>query len=237
MYHDYILSFSLWQLSQTKIQEIPCSRCNEGATEFQRDLYGYIIFIVAWIVVICFVIVRFIRKKIPSTESHKKKLQDRLMTSQRESQISKMKRQRIKKLSPKLHDIFERIGLVWVDDDRFNLENIENIEKIFYAIDTNRDEIASYEELNVALKLKTTQLEEFVKSMNRRANVPLETPSVTKSVFVDYFLETIEQVSNFDPTPEDCQELFQQIALQQTGNSKSNAINLKGLYNADKFFS
>jgi len=211
---------------KTKVAEIRCLRCKEGATELARDLYGYIIFFGFWVAIISFVISNYIIQLKTNTQKHKEELQERLTNSQRVSLLKKEERKRIDRLSPKLKAIYQRIGLDWIDNSH---ENIDNVEELFNAIDTSCNNVADYKELNVALRLESNQLKEFTKLMNQRAGQPSNTPYVDKNVFVSHFFDTIEQVSNYDPTIEDCKHIFEQVA----GDSVSETIELNGLYDSD----
>lgn len=61
--------------------------------------------------------------------------------------------------------------------------------------------------------------------MNQQAGLPPHTLDVDKSVFIHHFFDTIEQVSNYDPTA-DCILIFEQV----TGNSISDTIELIDFY-------
>ena len=224
--------FILCPLYQTKIQEIKCSLCEEGATEFAPDLYGYIVFSILYGVIIGLNTIKYFWQLKKKTTKHVQELNDRRIHSQKNFRVLKQERQRMERLGPKLRDVFERVGLDWIDD---HSENVDNLANLFSAIDTSRDGIVQYDELNIALKLRENQLIEFVKSMNQRACVPPDTPHIDEDVFMHHFFETIDQVSNFDPTPEDCEELFQHIALQQGGASMETII-IQDLYSNEKMF-
>ena len=64
--------------------------------------------------------------------------------------------------------------------------------------------------------------------MNELGDQCTGTTIVTKRIFVQFFLETIDEASNLDPTPRDCERLFDDIAVN-LGVDSSAKIDLDKL--------
>lgn len=76
--------------------------------------------------------------------------------------------------------------------------------KLFDSIDTNGDGVLSYSELNVILQLDPLELNEFVRRMNALGSgIDTNQDRVTKAVFVQYFLDVLDETSNFRLTHEE----------------------------------
>ena len=111
-----------------------------------------------------------------------------------------------------LHMIDERLGDAFVNktDNKGHIVGFSS-DKLFDAIDENCDGTLSYEELDKAMALTGDQLAIFIQKMNESAGCPDNTTIVERECFVRYFFKTIEMASNFDPTPENAEEIFDSI--------------------------
>jgi hypothetical protein len=99
---------------------------------------------------------------------------------------------------------------------------------LFDALDTSRDGILSYTELNVILGLDHVELIEFVRRMNNLEGVSPNCSVVSRRIFLRHFVNVLAESSNFRPTEEEAEDLFDEIAKQGT--------NKYGHVEPDKFY-
>lgn len=85
-------------------------------------------------------------------------------------------------------------------------------EKLFDLLDADASGDLDYDELKNILKFKPAQLREFIYRMNQAAGEDQNTSTVTKAVFVKHFIPVLEAASHFEPTKEECEELFFELA-------------------------
>ena len=115
----------------------------------------------------------------------------------------------VQQMKPILQMIDERLGDAFVNkvDANGNIIGFKS-ELLYDAIDANGDGTISYEELDKAMALTGTQLSVFIQKMNEAAGYPDNATTVSRECFVRYFFETIRMTSNFDPTPEHAEIIY-----------------------------
>lgn len=169
-------------------------------------------------------LVRYMKRKRDASK------QDVSSTAKLEAQ----KHSDLQRAKPMLVMIGERLG------DSFALKLDSNgdlidydAELLFDAIDENGDESLSFSELEKALNLSGDKLKVFIRSMNEASGVSSlsSVQEVTRAVFTSSFLDTIQAVSNFEPSHEDAADLFKEIATDMEMES-ANTIPLHGLKNS-----
>lgn len=101
--------------------------------------------------------------------------------------------------------------------------------RLFDMMDTNGDGELCYDELNYALELNPVQLREFTRRMNHVARKPAETDTISRPVFVKSFLFVLEQISHFEPTFLEADQLFDEI-LEQQGTTDLDEITHESLF-------
>jgi Ca2+-binding EF-hand superfamily protein len=84
--------------------------------------------------------------------------------------------------------------------------------KMFNLLDSDGNGTLSYQELNEALQLKPLALREFANRMNKAGKEPAGTTTISRPVFVKFFLSALEASSYFEPTPEEAAQLYDDIA-------------------------
>jgi Ca2+-binding EF-hand superfamily protein len=85
--------------------------------------------------------------------------------------------------------------------------------RVFDVLDADASGDVTYEELNVILGLNDLELAEFVRRMNELAGD--KNPclvSITRPVFVKYFLQVLKDTSNLTVTFEEAEALFKEMA-------------------------
>jgi Ca2+-binding EF-hand superfamily protein len=88
--------------------------------------------------------------------------------------------------------------------------------RLFDELDADGDGNLSYTELNAILELNGLQLTEFVRRMNDLGCVSANCGVVSRRVFLRHFVNVLAETSNFGPTKEEAQQLFDEIAKQGT---------------------
>ena len=137
----------------------------------------------------------------------------------------------LQRAKPMLVMIDERLGGSFAAKLDSNGDLIDyDAEALFDAIDENGDESLSFSELEKALNLRGDKLKVFIRSMNEASGVSSlsSVQQVTRTVFTSSFLDTIQAVSNFEPSHEDASDLFNEIATDMEMES-ANTIPLDGL--------
>ena len=140
----------------------------------------------------------------------------------------------LQRAKPMLVMIDERLGGSFAAKLDSNGDLIDyDAEALFDAIDENGDESLSFSELEKALNLRGDKLKVFIRSMNEASGVSSlsSVQQVTRTVFTSSFLDTIQAVSNFEPSHEDASDLFNEIATDMEMES-ANTIPLDGLKNS-----
>jgi hypothetical protein len=198
---------------KTAKPELVCKSCGEAATEIVRDPYGYAIislFFLLCIVAIACVIIRRYNKELIT---HLYELQQR-QTDSVKLFINRQKRQqRVERIAPKLDLISRRLEATAAKEGSGTLSSSKfDARRLFDALNTDGDDVVSFSELNVILELKGVELQEFVRRMNELAGVSEEMKSVTRSVFVRYFLQVLEETSYITCSAEEAGVLFDEMA-------------------------
>jgi Ca2+-binding EF-hand superfamily protein len=88
--------------------------------------------------------------------------------------------------------------------------------RVFDELDADGNGNLSYTELNAILELNGVQLTEFVRRMNDLGCVSANCTVVSRRVFCRHFVNVLAETSNFGPTKEEAQQLFDEIAKQGT---------------------
>ncbi len=87
-----------------------------------------------------------------------------------------------------------------------------NAGALFDTLDKDHNKKLDFEELQRVMELKPEQLEAFVKRMNELAGNEMSSTSISRPVFVKYFLRVLEETSHFGPTTLEVEELFQELS-------------------------
>ena len=83
---------------------------------------------------------------------------------------------------------------------------------VFDTLDADESREVSFEELNRILGFNELELSEFVRRMNELAGNSLELESVTRPVFVKYFLQVLQDTSNLTVSFEEAEDLFLEMS-------------------------
>lgn len=93
--------------------------------------------------------------------------------------------------------------------------------ELFDSIDTNGDGVLSYNELNTILQLEALELNDFIKRMNNLSPyADTDEQCVSKEIFEQYFLEALEETSNFRLTAEEAGVQWDEMFARHGATSK-----------------
>ncbi|CAB9497095.1 Putative white-brown complex homolog protein 30 [Seminavis robusta] len=231
---------------KTMMPEIPCDFCPEGAATMRRKPYGYIGFAIVIGLMIILVIWEVFKRYNAGLFEHLVELKSRKVSNLKKTIWSQRRQAKLEKLMPKLEVIENRLkhksGTYKPEDDgkaekalntkRDDGKIVFDARRLFDLMDTEKKGELTYTEINHALELNAVQLREFSKRMNQAAKLPPETETVKRKVFSHYFLRVLEQISHFEPTSHEADELYDEI-LEHRGEP----IDLDGIPHESLFTS
>jgi hypothetical protein len=235
---DMILCPSGYYCSyKTAKPEILCLQCGEGATQYERDTYGWVFFGLIFalaVLIIMFILMRRYNKELIDKFND---LQQRQADSIRlYVNRKKQQQEQLERIRPQLTMISRRVASLeetrhgGSEDKRRSSEAtlvtsdkvVFNARKLFDTIDVDSSGDVSFSELNQILELNPIQLTDFVRRMNELAGVYVESECVTRPTFVKYFLQVLEDTSHMTVSPDEARLIFDKIAAQ--GTSKDGLV-------------
>ena len=220
---------------KTQYPTMDCPQCKEGATRRVQDMYGYIVLAIIVALVVVYIgwglLQRYnteLADRVHDLEKrfNVKRLQQEGMKNQGQTQ-----KQVLEKLRPKLELIRLRIK---IDDRRrsgveFHGTDIKfDARSLFDVLDADGSGDVTFDELNVILGLSEAELQEFIRRMNEMAD--MNNASVTRPVFVKYFLQVLTDTSNLSASYEEAESIFDEMALAGGGDKKLNEIDMQEFY-------
>ncbi|KAL3921730.1 MAG: hypothetical protein SGILL_002590, partial [Bacillariaceae sp.] len=113
-------------------------------------------------------------------------------------------------------------GLEFIGDDiKFDAR------RVFDILDADASGDVSFEELNVILGFNESEMREFIRRMNEMAGSTSNKDSVTRPVFVKYFLQALLETSNLTISFEEAEALFDEMS---GGAKDKKEINMNKFY-------
>ena len=246
---------------KTRVPTIPCERCPEGAVEMWRGTFGVAVFSIFTVAVLGYLASRFFRSRIASVKERFAKLSNQILARMEEEQMEKERQKRLARIRPQLEIINRRLNgghmsAIGEEELDFVLSQsntsanshttshtnpihvsatgqfMVDAAELFDFIDTNGDGVLSYKELNTILKLDALELNDFMRRMNDLdAYASSDQQTVTKAIFVHYFLEVLEETSNFRLTAEEAGALWDEI-FATNGDTSKQEVPLNALYSS-----
>ncbi|CAB9510243.1 Putative white-brown complex homolog protein 30 [Seminavis robusta] len=208
---------------KTAQPEILCATCKEGVTDLLREQYGYIVIFVAFGLLVLLMIFVLFKQRNQNLIDRLSDLQELSLFSVRSAINFRNRKKQLQELKPKLKVIENRLNKLQ-GDSRIsgNIISTEtasgnvkfDAQQLFDILDSDGNGELSYQELNEVLQLKPAALREFAARMNKAGKEPSGTTTISRAVFVKYFLLSLEASSYFEPTPEEAAQLFDAIASQ-----------------------
>lgn len=197
---------------------LDCLECGEGATEQSRDLV--VVILLALFMLINLIIVVVIRCLTKKTDEAAKlqSLASRLTSSRTPlPSLLRRKKQDLEKMRPKLEIISNRLEKATASsnrsltligkDDRLTFD----AQRLFDAIDMDKNGDLEYDELNVILGFDEVELKHFFDKMQNLAGMDTSETSVTKAIFCKHFLEALDDTLHLKVTPQEAGELYDEI--------------------------
>jgi Ca2+-binding EF-hand superfamily protein len=226
---------------------IECAQCDEEALSFERANYGYYLLSIMLVIPLIYILVRVVKRYNKDRYDHFVELASRRMDSMRVKSIRGKRQEQLERIKPQLDLIAGRLRVLANEQDQMGSGDTGNsiissiISKkhkesvqvrtdgavtfdaklLFDELDTSRDGILSYTELNQILELDPVQLTEFVRRMNERDGVSPNCSVVSRRCFLRHFVNVLAESSNFGPTKEEAGDLFDEIATQGTNKDGS----------------
>jgi Ca2+-binding EF-hand superfamily protein len=221
---------------KTAKPEIKCLQCGEGATQYERDKYGWVVFGLIFALAIFFIVVVLMKRYNKELIYKFNDLQQRQTDSIR-LYVNRKKRQQdqLERIRPQLTLISMRVASLEASqhgDSENKLRSSQatlvtgdkvvfDARKLFDTIDVDSSGDVSFSELNQILELNPIQLTDFVRRMNELAGVSVEADCVTRPTFVKYFLQVLEETSHLNVSPDEAGLIFDEIAAQETSKDGS----------------
>ena len=190
---------------------ISCSACGEGSTSYEKPTWGYGVVISGIVLALVYVIYSYRQNRESKFRDKLRDLSNRVLGIDEEEKIREQHQKRLERLEPLLEAMEKKLG-----EDDILVTNKEGVrifdaELLYTELDVDKSGDLSYEELNNVLDLRPRQLEEFMNYMNQLGGAIQGEETVSKEIFVHHFLETLDQASNFDPSGEEAERLYDQL--------------------------
>jgi Ca2+-binding EF-hand superfamily protein len=258
VFNPQILPYLSLLSLKTATPKIQCSECPEEALAFERAGWGYAVVFFMFFFPLVYIFVRAIKRYNKDRLAHFMELASRRMDSMRAKSIRGKRQEQLKNIKPQLDLIAGRLKALANEQDQLERKgsgdaseasNIivsskrlkESVQVhtdgtvtfdaslLFDELDTSRDGVLSYTELNQILELDPVQLTEFVRRMNERERASSNSSStVSRRTFVRHFVNVLAESSNFRPSKEEAEDLFDEIAEQ--GTNRYGAVEPEKFY-------
>jgi hypothetical protein len=217
---------------------IECARCEDGATELERYIFGYVVLGIGSALILLAIGISHLRKYESDLFQKQFEMLARQAGSVRLLQHRKQRQEQLERLRPKLDIISKRLGKLENTNDAF-LSTIDtpttdadssaraltgstlivvddgtlvfDAKKIYDALDTDSSGDLSYEELNTVLELDKVQLQNFVERMQVLGGQAEESETLSRPVFVRYFLKVLEEMGHLQVSPGEAATTYEEI--------------------------
>ena len=226
---------------------MPCERCGAGTeTKTQSTaqmVTQWVIFCLLCLIVLSRIVIRFIRidnEKLLSALAIDTVMEATKGEGEVQRVDHKKEQEKYSRLRPKLELIAERLRKIRnnsandspppQDDDIFYVTKSGDIvfdaNAFFDVIDKNKDGVLSFTELNEIMCLGEDQLNAFIANMQARMpqleqRVTRHLGTVSRETFVKCFLDALADAAHLEPTREEAERLFLEIAemVEDAGNT------------------
>lgn len=217
---------------------IECARCEDGATELERYIFGYVVLGIGSALILLAIGISHLRKHESELFQKQFEMLARQAGSVRLLQHRKQRQEQLERLRPKLDIISKRLRILENANDA-SLPTIDTppidadssgrastgstlivvddgtlvfaAKKIYDALDTDSSGDLSYEELNTVLELDKVQLQNFVERMQVLGGQDEESDTISRPVFVRYFLKVLEEMGHLQVSPGEAATTYEEI--------------------------
>jgi hypothetical protein len=267
---------------KTEKPDIHCHQCDEGATQLERDRFGYVALVILGAFAILYITYKTLKRYdkvdfINRLENFEKrvfmhrqqefehrivdyingshKMTGNLSKQKKQEELRKI-RQKVQLINRRLAaleekrslsgsfqhsssgSIFRRSFTPKKNQSYISIGEVDSekevakfdARRVFDAFDVESKGEVTFKELNVILGLNELELKEFARRMNELANQPKERETVTRPVFVKYFLHILKETSNLTVSFEEAETLFDEMAA--IGRIKLDEIHMSKFYNS-----
>jgi hypothetical protein len=223
---------------KTSVPAIECKQCNEGATELTQDPYGYIVLGIGMFFVVLYIGFTLLQRHNNGLAHRLQEFEKRMLanahSNRRFLNANSQQKQMLEKLRPKLEWISRRLSKLEemnsFGDNSGSFGRNGKKHSSFRGLEIDRDGIrfdarlvfdildadasgdVTFKELNVIMGLNELELREFIRRMNEMAGSESNNSSVTRPVFVKYFLQALTETTNLTISFEEAEALFDEMA-------------------------
>lgn len=220
---------------------IKCARCKAEAKKLERYIFGYVVLGIGSALILLAIGISYLRKHKSELFQKQFEMLARQAGGVRLLQHRKERQEQLERLRPKLDIISKRLGkientskmnsshstidaptdpdsstryrsstLIVVDDGTL----VFDAKKIYDALDTDSSGDLSYEELNTVLALDKVQLQNFVERMQALGGKDEESETISRPVFVRYFLKVLEEMGHLQVSPGEAAIVYDEIVKE-----------------------
>lgn len=239
---------------KTSHPAIECQKCDEGATTLTQDPYGWIVLGIVISFVVLYIGFTLLQQHNNGLAHRLQELEKRVLASAHSNirfsslYYQSQKKNMLEKLRPKLELVSRRlfkleemnsandsVGSATRHGRKTNGVEIGgevikfDARRVFDLLDADASGDVTFKELNVILGLNDLELKEFIRRMNEMAGSQSNNTSVTRPVFVKYFLQVLTETTHLTISFEEAEALFDEMA----GGAKdkpANEINMNKFY-------
>lgn len=228
-----------------------CNRCEAGVESKQLSTSQKIIQWILFSMLCLIIIIKIVRRHTRIDKLQlKRKLNIDFVRKDKEggASMNKHEQEKYARLKPKLVLISERLGKIRNDDDTSSsIDNtsilhvsksgdiVFDANEFFDVIDKNKDGEVSFSELNEIMCLGDDQLRVFKANMMKDVPSPAAQRSahhdkVSRATFHRNFIDALIDAAHLEPTPEEVEDLFCQIAKEAGTTDSDGRVPYNKLY-------
>ena len=246
----YICPAGFYCPYKTSNPDFICRQCKEGAQSVQRGLYGYITLGLFLVIIFIHCMIKVAERNNRGFAKLVQGLGLGLKITVRNSETfgnKKVDADLLAKIRPKLKLINRRLAELTEKQSRKNLSDSFtgsskkqkkqetddahfDARRVFDLLDDDHSGDVDFDEINAILELNCFELSEFVRRMNELAGIKdkEKMKSVTRPVFVKYFLTVLKETANLTVTFEEAEAMFDEMA--NIGRTKVDKIHMSKFY-------
>ena len=225
--------------------------------ELWRGYFGIALLVIFSVAILGYLASIYFRSRVAAFKEKLGKLSSNVLTKLEVERQEKERQSRLSRIRPQLEIINRRLHgghMSTAGEERLDFaESVNNstnshetnpirvsttgqvvvdAAELFDFIDANGDGVLSYHELNTILQLDPLELNDFVRRMNNLSDTSeTNQQSVTKAIFVQYFLEVLEETSNFRLTVEETGAQWDEM-FATSGVTSKGEVPFKALYSS-----
>ena len=216
-----------------------CNRCDAGVESPRLSTSQKIIQWILFSMLCLVIIIKIVRRhtRIDKLQLKRKLNIDFVKKDKEGASMNKLDQEKYAKLKPKLEVISERLGKIrndGISSSKDNTVSILHVSKsgdimfdaneFFDVIDKDKDGEVSFSELNEIMCLGDDQLRVFMANMMKEVSSPSQRSKVPRATFHLNFIDALTDAAHLEPTPEEVEDIFCQIAKDSDGKVPYNKL-------------